>query len=193
MINLPAKPPGSNITVERDFNRLTICWKNPRGGGIGRYGQAAFLTLWMCGWFFGEAAALRQVLVGQGGGFLIFWLAAWTFGGAFCAATIFRLIRPARPERISLDSLQLEHDPGSAPVDWSGFGRTQRRNPLDVFKHRRKQTFARKDVGEIRLDRVGERQRLSFDYGAQRIEVGEFLEEPEREWLFAALRSWKSV
>lgn len=193
MINLPAKPPGSNIKVERDFNRLTIYWNNPLDGRLGRYGHIAFLTVWMCGWFVGEAAALRQVFVGQGGGFLIFWLAAWTFGGAFCAATIYRLIRPARPERISLDSLQLEHDPGSAALGLSGMGRTQRRNSLDVFKPRRKQTFAKKDIGEIRLDRVGERQRLSFDYGAQRIEVGEFLQEPEREWLFAALKAWNHV
>lgn len=193
MINLPAKPPGSNITVERDFNRLTIYWNNPRDGGLWRFGHVAFLTVWMCGWFVGEVSSLRQVLRGQGGGFLIFWLAAWTFGGTFCAATIYRLIRPARPERISLDSLQLEHDPGSAPLGLSGSRRTQQRNALDVFKSRRKQTFARKGIGEIRLDRVGERQRLSFDYGAQRIEVGEFLEEPEREWLFAALKAWKPV
>lgn len=193
MINLPARPPGSNINVERDFNRLTIYWNNPRGGGLGRYVHILFLSAWMCGWFIGETAALRQVLRGQGGGFLIIWLCGWTFGGVFCAATIVRLIRPARPERISLDSLQLEHDPGSAPLGLSGVGRKQRRNSLDVFKPRRKQTFAKKGIGEIRLDRVGERQRLSFDYGAQRIEVGEFLEEPEREWLFAALKAWKPV
>lgn len=193
MINLQAKPPGSNITVEREFNRLTLSWKNPRGGGFVRYGQILFLTFWMCMWAVGETTVLREILSGNGGGFLIVWLAGWTLGGVFCALTIFKLIRPARPERISLDSIQLEHEPGSAPLAWSFPGSAKRVNPLDMFKLRRRQTFAKKDVGEIRLDRVGERQRLSFDYDASRIEVGEFLEEPEREWLFSALKSWKSA
>lgn len=192
MINLPAKPSGSNITVEREFNRLTISWKNPRSGGVARYAHLLFLTAWMCLWAVGETRVLGQILGGRGNGFLIFWLAGWTFGGVFCATTIFRLIQPARPERISLDSLQLEHDPGSVPMLWSSYGRGRQRISLDVFKPRRKQTFAKKDIGEVRLDRVGERQRLSFDCGAKRIEVGEFLQEPEREWLFAALKSWKS-
>jgi hypothetical protein len=40
------------------------------------------------------------------------------------------------------------------------------------------------------LDRVGERQRLTFDRGADRVEIGADLREPEREWLFAVLHRW---
>lgn len=192
MINLPAKPLDSCINIERGFNRLTLSWESPRGG-FGRYALLAFLCAWMCGWVLGEFAALFAIFRGQSSAFLFFWLAGWTFGGVFCGATIFRLIQPSRPERISFDSLQLEHDPGTAQITWSSFGRSRRKNTFEVFKPRRKQTFAKREVGEIRLDRVGERQRLSFDCGAKRIEVGEFLEEPEREWLYTALKSWKSA
>ena len=134
MINMPAKPLNSTINVERDFNRLTLSWENPRGG-IGRYGLLAFLCFWMCGWVLGEFGALYAILRGQSGsGFLFFWLAGWTFGGVFCGATIFRVVQPSRPERISLDSLQLEHDPGTAQITWSGFGRSRKRNTFEVFK-----------------------------------------------------------
>jgi hypothetical protein len=192
MIALPPKPPGSGITVEHDFNRLTLSWKNPRGG-VGRYAMLAFMLVWMGGWVFGEFFALTQVLGGKGDGFLVFWLAGWTVGGVYCGAMIFKLAQPTRPERIILDPLQLEHHPGTVPISWPGRGRGQRTNAFDILKPRRKRLVPKKEVGDIRLDRVGERQRLSFDHGAKRIEVGEFLEEPEREWLFAVLKSWKSV
>jgi len=40
------------------------------------------------------------------------------------------------------------------------------------------------------LERIGERQRLSFDYKSQRIEVGKGVTEPEREWLFQELKKY---
>ena len=51
---------------------------------------------------------------------------------------------------------------------------------------------ARSEIGGFVLERVGERQRLAFDRGADRLELGAFLREPEREWLFAVLRRWHS-
>ena len=48
----------------------------------------------------------------------------------------------------------------------------------------------RQELGPIRLDRVGERQRLTIDVGAERIEIGRLLREPEREWLAGTLRAW---
>jgi hypothetical protein len=45
-------------------------------------------------------------------------------------------------------------------------------------------------VGPIRLERVGGRQRLSLDWGAERVEIGRRLREPGREWLAEVLRRW---
>ena len=191
MINLPAKPVGSAIEVQQDFNRTVVSWKSP-SGGLGRYASLLFLIAWMCGWVFGEVSALTEVLKGKAGGFLIFWLIGWTVGGIFCAAMIFNLARPRRPQRLILDTLYLLYEPGADPIGpfWK---QDRNRNPFEIFKSRKPVKVSKKDIDEFRIDRVGERQRLSFDYGARRIEVGEFLEEPEREWLFAVLKSWKSA
>lgn len=191
MINLPPKPSGSAIEVRNDFNSTVLSWRNP-SGGFGRYGVLLFLVAWMGGWVMGEVSALSQVVRGGGGWFLIFWLVGWTVGGVFCAAMIFKLARPARPEQLTLDSLHLIHDPGTELV--ASFRRQDRSwNPLEPLKSKKVCKVAKKDVGDVRIDLVGERQRLSFDYGAKRVEVGQYLEEPEREWLLAVLKAWKSA
>jgi hypothetical protein len=46
-------------------------------------------------------------------------------------------------------------------------------------------------MNNLRLERAGERQRLTFDYGRERIEIGCTLSEPEREWLYGVLREHK--
>ena len=192
MINLPPKPSGSTIEVQNDFRAIVLSWKNPKGGPA-RYLTLLFLIAWMGGWVFGEVSALAQVLKGGAAeGFLIFWLMGWTVGGAFCATMIFKLARPSRPERLTLDGLYLLHEPGTEPFNPSR-KRDKYGNPFELFRQNKSHQVAKKDVGEIRIDRVGERQRLSFDYGAKRIEVGAYLEEPEREWLLAVLKSWKSA
>ena len=38
------------------------------------------------------------------------------------------------------------------------------------------------------LERIGERLRLSFDYGVERVEIAEALSEPEKEWLYEVLQ-----
>lgn len=195
MITLPAKPPGSAIEVSVEPSRTVIFWKNPRGG-FGRYAALLFLLAWMSMWVAGEVSAAASLLKGGNDSFLAFWLVGWTVGGAFCVTMIYKLAQPSRPERLTLDALRLVHEPGTEPYNafgWSGawWGGKRQNNPLALFKPRKTVTAAKKDVGEIRLDRVGERQRLSFDCGAKRVEVGQYLEEPEREWLAAVLRSWK--
>jgi hypothetical protein len=190
MIDLP-KPIGSTIEVQRDFNSIALSWKNP-SGGFARYGSLLFLLAWMGGWALGEKSALTEVVEGKGGGFLIFWLTGWTVGGLFCAAMIFKLARPSRPEKLTLDTLHLMYEPGTQTI--APFGNQEKNsNALEMFRPSKSYKAGKNEIGEIRIDRVGERQRLSFDYGAKRIEVGEHLEEPEREWLLAVLKSWKSA
>src|ERR1044072_2257595 len=108
MINFPRKPSGSTVEVQNDFNSIVLSWKNPRGG-FGRYGTLLFLIAWMCGWAMGEVTVLREILSGKGQGFLIFGLVGWTVGGIFCASTIFKLARPSRPEKVTLDALYLSY------------------------------------------------------------------------------------
>jgi hypothetical protein len=190
MINLPPKPGNSTIEVRNDFKSVTLSWKNSMGV-FGRYATLLFLIAWMGGWVVGEISAATEVLSGRGGGFLIFWLVGWSVGGLFCGTLIFKLARPSRPERIVLDTLYLLHEPGTEKIAPAS-NPDDSWNPLEMLKPRKSHKIAKKEVDNIRIDRVGERQRLSFDYGAKRIEIGKYLEEPEREWLFAVLKAWKS-
>ena len=55
---------------------------------------------------------------------------------------------------------------------------------------RKKHTQSSDRISQFVLERVGERQRLRVDFGADRIEIGNLLREPEREWLAEQLREW---
>ena len=83
-----------------------------------------------------------------------------------------------------LEAEVLRYDPGRRP-----FNRCEQRG-LWGRDRLRVAVVARSDIREFVLDRVGERQRLHFDWKADRLEIGAWLREPEREWLFAALQRW---
>ena len=192
MINLPPKPPGSIVEVQQSHNSVVLSWKSRQSGGCMRYGVLIFLLAWMGGWVLGETSAVRALLKGDGGAFLLFWLVGWTVGGIFCATMIYRLARPSRPERVTLELLHLIHQPAIEPANIFSW-HDKESNLFEIFKPRKIRRMAKQEIGEIRIDRVGERQRLSLDYAAKRIEIGASLEEPEREWLFSVLQTWKSA
>jgi hypothetical protein len=189
------KPLNSNIEVTDDFNRTIISWKNPRGGAS-RYFAALFLLAWLGGWAVGEYSAATQVLSGKGNPFIVFWLIFWTLGGAVVLRSIYFLARPSKPEKIILDAASLTFQAGTPTFpgikfQWS----KEQKDDGDSAPANSKSKYIvpKTQVGEIKLERVGWRQRLSFDYGAERVEVGFFLKEPEREWLFSVLKQWKGV
>lgn len=185
------------IGVVREFNRTELSWKNPRGGWA-RFFVPIFLLAWLGGWTMGEVSAGRQVLRDLSNGtpnfFLMFWLTGWSFGGAAAFYALFMMVRPTRPETLSLDSFGLKFRRGTPPYE--GFNRDRNRDEneprsFNWRKFRGRYELPKSEIGEIRLERVGERQRLTVDHGAERIEIGRFLEEPDREWLHEFLKNWK--
>lgn len=198
MLTLPNKPESSAIEEMGVEDGVILSWKTP-SGGIGRYGVAAFLAFWLCGWAFGEIFVLGALLGGGLGGaslFLIGWLGAWTVGGAFAISALWHLLRSPRPESINLGVDRFRHDPGSGYLAWSYYNAG---NPShagtypSVFERRKPVEVDKTDIKEFKLDRVGERQRLTFDQGSKRIEIGPTLSEPEREWLHEVLEAWRTV
>ena len=195
MSNLPSKPANSAITESAEFDGVTLTWPLPSGGAA-RYGGAAFIMFWLCGWAFGWFAAAGVLLSGQQGTpnlFLAAWLGLWTIGGIMAMYTLWNLVRPARPESIWLGAGALRYDPGWIPRNLS------RHNPFFDFVNppakpsiSRPMEVSRSALTGFILDRAGDRQRLYFDRGADRVEIGATLREPEREWLFAVLRKWHS-
>jgi hypothetical protein len=189
------KPLNSDIEVRDDFNQTIISWKNPRGGAS-RYLTALFMLVWLGGWAMGEYFAASIVFGGNVNPFLVFWLIAWTIGGVFAMRNVYFLARPTRPEKIILDAAALIFEAGTPNfpgMSFQGFNKRQDDDDSAPANAKSKYVVPKKDVGEIKLERVGERQRLTFDYGAERVEVGFFLKEPEREWLFSVLKQWKGV
>ena len=77
MSNLPSKPGGSTIEVQRDSSHTGLSWRN-RSCGLGRFRILLFLIVWMGGWTLAEVSAARQVLRGDEEGVLIFvpWIQA---------------------------------------------------------------------------------------------------------------------
>lgn len=97
------------------------------------------------------------------------------------------MLRGGRPESVRLEHRLLCYDPGESPPNpwgrktwWGGYA-APTEEPVDI---------GRSDVRRIALERIGGRERLYLDHGAERIEIGAALREAERYWLFAVLWRW---
>jgi hypothetical protein len=193
------QPSGSIIKVQpTNLGGYRLSWDNPVGSGLARYGSAAFLIFWLCGWAAGECFAIWALVKGSTPGFaklfLLVWLTFWTFGGFAAITQVRLLLSKPRPNELVLEKSQLTWQPGTAAlplrkrstrrrsVSWKAWQQTFRINAVVV---------PREQVTNIKLDRWGARQCLTFDRGADRFEIGESLREPEREWLHELLLSWK--
>ena len=191
----PAKPLNSTIEISNEANRTTLKWKNPRGSRS-RYFIVIFLLAWLGGWAMGMLATGGAVLSGNYDPFLIFWLVGWTIGGFFAMRQLYLMARPGKPEKVAFDSLMLEYLQGTAPFGGIYLERMEREKEKNRFfsgvqPPKDRYTILKREIGAVRLERVGERQRLTIDHGAERIEIGAFLREPEREWLYEVLKQWK--
>jgi hypothetical protein len=107
---------------------------------------------------------------------------------------LWSLLRPSRPESVTLGFDSLRYDSGTSTWPMTAQQHEWRRHgasPESRLSVRGKPiTVSRSELTGFTLDRIGERQRLTFDHGAERIEIGACLREPEREWLHAVLQRW---
>ena len=147
-----------------------------------------FLSFWLCGWAVGFVSALAQVMEGKGTAFLTTWLAGWTVGGCVVVFILVRLFRKGVPESFVFRGGEVGYDTGlpSLPVR---FGRWDARDYSRIFSRRKQMSFSAEELKTVRLSTELGYQRLVIDRGVDRIEVGQTLTEPEREWLHALLLS----
>ena len=199
MENPTPKLDGSDIEVIDDFDGCTYRWKPP-SGGLFRLVVITFLVFWLCGWAFFFVAAIVGLVNGANGpeGFLVFWLVGWTLGGIFAIFMLYILLRPRHPESITLNRDSFRYDSGTPSMTFlSPWYAMRQSNPygdwVKMFKRRKFIEISREELGEVVLERIGERQRLYFDHGADRVEIGEHLREPEREWLADIIKEWKAT
>lgn len=189
MNKLLDKPLGGLVRERDEVEGPFLYWSAP-SSLLGRLFGSVFLGGWLCGWAFGEFAVASEILSGKSHLFLIGWLAAWTAGGCFAMYAFWSMVRPSRPESVLLGDRELVYDPGRTvpPLAAMSQAASDGRNPL---RSGRRVVLTREEVSKFTLDRVGERQRLTFDHGAKRVEIGACLDEPEREWLFGVLEQWR--
>ncbi len=183
--------------MKSELNGMTMFWKKPNGGPF-RYFIVLFLCFWLCGWFVGLVSAGKQLLTGEGPNtFLSVWLAMWSLGGIFAGGMIYLLLRPQKPESVTLERNRFTYDTGSAPMNFINPYYMMRKkqnmmNPFSMmFQKRKTYELSRAECPEFVLEGLGDDQRLRFDDGADRITIGESLKEPEREWLAEVLNKWR--
>lgn len=200
MAQPPPMPDGSNIEEIDDFDGRIYRWRPPSGGPL-RYLVAAFLIVWLCGWAAGFVAATHELWQNNGDtrGFLVLWLVGWTLGGVFAMLMLYIFLRRPHPESIALRRNSFHYDSGTSPPvallnPWYAMRYSDPNEMFGKMFRRRKQIeIPKRSLGNVVLERIGERQRLYFDHGAQRIEIGEHLREPEREWLAEVIQAWKAT
>ncbi|WP_425398888.1 hypothetical protein [Aeoliella sp.] len=129
---------------------------------------------------------------------MVVWLAFWTAGGAFACYMLYRLFGPCQPEVVVLGRESFFYDSGVLTMDNRLIFHALQHGDAKAIMGRLhgKRTrieLDKQEVGPVTLERVGSRQRLRFDHGADRIEIGLFLREPEREWLAAEIQAWQKT
>jgi hypothetical protein len=189
---LPEKPTGSVIEDSVDQQGVALSWPHPPAG-LWRYPAVVFIVVWLCVWAYAWVMVADQIGNGLVGGFHVFWLVLWTLGGGVAIWMLWALVRPTRPESVRLEIDRLRYDPGQRAMTpgywgwgWGWWGPPPSESPQKP----RSVEAARSSIRGFVLERVGERQRLSFDNGADRVEIGAGLCEPEREWVFVVLQQW---
>lgn len=187
-------PAGANIKVDRDMHSTTYFWKNGEKS-IGQYGAAAFMIFWLCGWtvggfmaagalFFGKEMPLSSRL------FMLFWLGGWACGEVFVIYALYNIFRPLKPAKLTLSSTYFEYETGTKPYSFNYYKYDRSQQKPKFFQNLRNKNY-RLELNQpvnLHLERIGERQRLTFDIGSERVEIGDTLTEPEREWLYEILR-----
>jgi serine/threonine protein kinase len=185
------KPRGSRITERSTSDGCTLKWPLP-GSGVQDYLPHVF-SLCAAGYWIYQSLSL-------------FWLNPRAFGMTsllcfawplFVLVPMLRFVKPSRPEKITLGRDYFRHDLGrpggfmaaadryrNQGVDGRPWWRQLLGLPLLV-------EISKDELEQIVLERVGGQLRIRYDFGADRVEIGRYLGEPEKEWLAQVIREWQ--
>jgi hypothetical protein len=129
----------------------------------------------------------------------------WQVVGALVPLLVFipmlglGLLRRSRPESLTLGADHFRHDLGRPGGFWASMDR-YRNYGIDNRPLWRRflglllvVELPKAELGEVVIERVTGQLRLRYDVGADRIEIGRFLREPEKEWLAEVIREWQKA
>ena len=190
-------PEGSKIYIERDIDSIRYSWQEGKKS-LGHYLVLAFMSFWFCGWTVGGFVVIYMFIVTIVAYFIdkvpifvplfiLFWLGAWTIGEILVFRTLFYALKRQKPAVLTLSNRGITFETGTHSPNLAQRNYHKKAFSSKEFKNR---TFdlGTSEAETLKLDRTGEKQRLSFDHGAERIEIGGTFTEPEREWLYNTLR-----
>lgn len=199
MAEMPPRPRGSECEERIGAEGLTITWRRP-DPDLGRSYPVGclvpFLCLWAIGWVFG-VFVLVQIVLGQApnrpDSWGVFpWLVFWTFAGIVLCRWLRLMVQPRRSECITLDGEKSHYDPGTPPIV-EKLLEGDRPQISELFvRHPRPVEASQSELSAFRLGSAGTRQRLTFDLNGDRIEIGPWLQDHDRQWLLAVLEEWRS-
>jgi len=195
---MPSKPTRSTIEEFEEVDGITYQWDRPDPTILRRFIMG--VTFIQFGVIFGLVipAMFGQAIQQQGP----FPVEIVFFFGLFVLISVVPTyfgLRKGLPERVTLRRDSIRYDPGrqSSLSLWANPWFMMKYNDpseafAKLFRRRKVIELAKTEVGRVVLDRAGERQRLYFDHGADRVEIGESLREPEREWLATVIQEWQT-
>ncbi len=170
-------PAPSRVTIQREPGVVRAVTRLRRKWGVG-----LFLLAWLCGWAFGEVAAIREVATrahGAGLAFLLFWLAAWTLGGGFVALQV--LASFAGRQEIAVGPRTLSVRTYAGP-----FRRTREYDLAAVRNPREDVSLAGTTARMFQVSFPGAGA-IVFDYGARAVRIGAGLEGDDVQKVLAVL------
>lgn len=192
-------PEGSRVKAEQDAHSTSFVWKDSdrKSTKLGHLvfsfffiGFSAFFLVSVIRHFTGGSdqwhlgvpllLALILTILGMTGGFFL----------------LFITLKSTRPFKLVLSPGNIRYEIG----DISSRSINARAHKIQdlseiaawMKKYRKRVYEAQTSkVTNLKFERVGDKKRLSFDIGADRVEIGEILSDIEKEWLYEILREHK--
>jgi hypothetical protein len=184
------KPEGSCIEEQITLNACTLKWRLPSSGLGSLRGIMGTIVLGLL--VFGALAWLWTgnpwaMLTGSG---------SLLFVGIMLVLACFRR---ARPEVLTLGANYFRHELGRPG---GGMSTMDRYFISGLDNHRASWRWLlpgpslivelpKETLGQIVVERVAGQVHLRYDVGADRIDIGRYLSEPEKEWLAEVIRDWQ--
>jgi hypothetical protein len=178
---IPPKPSGSWIEEHFTADACTLTWRLPSSG------MTNYLPVLL-------STGVVVLIVVQG-----FVFAPWRGNPMqwlfmlvplLVLFPVLKNFRRSRPESITLGPDYFRHDPGQAGGVWASVD-AHRNHGMGAGP--RAVEIPKGELGEIVIERVGGQLRLRYDVGADRVEIGRYLREPEKEWLAKVIREWQKA
>lgn len=192
-VSLTDKPRGWIIQTEQTPDGPTLYWYAETSPSKVAWGRA-FLPLWLLFWAVGWFAVFNGMVTRNSPEYAWLWLALWTLAGAWVFVAALVHWQPTIPEAVLLGKDHFGYSPGRSPAPQHFFGYdaslTKALNYLCSPATRI--VVPKSELVKFELERIGERQRLSFRHGLEQVEIGAALSKAEREWLYLLLEQWRT-